>query len=75
MFRTRGGKRPDGRVVVLDDAPSIAKFTDRGARVAYTTDTQAFLDGMFLSVARYLGVTTFERGLPNALRRTEDGKE
>lgn len=75
MFRTRGARRPNGSVMPHDDVPSVAQLTDRGANVIVTTEAQVFLDAMFVVSGEIPRVTPFERGLPNALRRTEDGKD
>ena len=73
MFRTRGMKLPNGNVRQMDDVPSIADLTSRGARVISTSEPRTFLDDMFIVGGEIPRVTPFERGMPGQVRRTEDG--
>lgn len=74
MFRTRGVKTPNGSVRQMDDVPSVADLTDRGARVISTPEPLTFLDDMFIVGGEIPRVTPFERGMPGQVRRTDDGK-
>jgi len=73
MFRSRGMKSSNATVRRMDDVPSIDELTGRGALVICTTEPQRFLDDMFYVSGEIPRVTSFERGLPGQVRRTEDG--
>ncbi len=73
MFRQRGMKLPDGDVRLMDDVPSVAELTGLGAEIVSTAEPQRLLDGMFHVSGEIPRVTSFERGLPGQVRRTEDG--
>jgi 7,8-dihydropterin-6-yl-methyl-4-(beta-D-ribofuranosyl)aminobenzene 5'-phosphate synthase len=73
MFRSRGMKLANASVRQMDDVPSIDELTSQGARVICTTEPQSFLDDMFYVSGEIPRVTSFERGLPGQVRRTEDG--
>ena len=73
MFRQRGMKLPDGDVRLMDDVPSVAELTGLGAEIVSTAEPQRLLDGMFHDSGEIPRVTSFERGLPGQVRRTEDG--
>jgi 7,8-dihydropterin-6-yl-methyl-4-(beta-D-ribofuranosyl)aminobenzene 5'-phosphate synthase len=73
MFRSRGMKLANASVRQMDDVPSINELTSQGARVICTTEPQSFLDDMFYVSGEIPRVTSFERGLPGQVRRTEDG--
>ncbi len=74
MFRTRGVKTPNAGVRQMDDVPSIADLTGRGAQVISTPEPRTFLDDMFIVGGEIPRVTPFERGMPGQVRRTDDGK-
>lgn len=74
MFRTRGMKAPNGSVRQMDDVPSVADLTSRGAKVIATPAPVTFLDDMFIVGGEIPRVTPFERGMPGQVRRTDDGK-
>jgi 7,8-dihydropterin-6-yl-methyl-4-(beta-D-ribofuranosyl)aminobenzene 5'-phosphate synthase len=73
MFRSRGMKSANAAVRLMDDVPSIDELTGRGARVICTAEPQRILDDMFYVSGEIPRVTSFERGLPGQVRRTEDG--
>jgi len=75
MFRTRGRQLPDGGVLPMEDIPSIAELTARGARVVATRQSQDFLDGMFHVSGEIPRVTPFEQGLPFHCAKTDNGWE
>ena len=66
-------KLPDGDVRLMDDVPSVAELTGLGAEIVSTAEPQRLLDGMFHVSGEIPRVTSFERGLPGQVRRTEDG--
>jgi 7,8-dihydropterin-6-yl-methyl-4-(beta-D-ribofuranosyl)aminobenzene 5'-phosphate synthase len=74
MFRSRGIMVPGAGVRPMDDVPGIDDLTALGARVICTTEPQCFLDDMVFLSGEIPRVTSFERGLPGQVRRTEDGK-
>jgi 7,8-dihydropterin-6-yl-methyl-4-(beta-D-ribofuranosyl)aminobenzene 5'-phosphate synthase len=74
MFRSRGMRLPNGNVRLMDDVPGIDDLTTRGARVISTTEPQYFLDDLFYVSGEIPRVTSFERGLPGQVRKTEDGQ-
>jgi 7,8-dihydropterin-6-yl-methyl-4-(beta-D-ribofuranosyl)aminobenzene 5'-phosphate synthase len=74
MFRSRGIRVPGGGVRSMDDVPGIDDLTTLSARVICTTEPQCFLDDMVFLSGEIPRVTSFERGLPGQVRRTEDGK-
>jgi 7,8-dihydropterin-6-yl-methyl-4-(beta-D-ribofuranosyl)aminobenzene 5'-phosphate synthase len=47
MFRSRGRRLPNGRVLASKDVPSIEALTAHGATVINTAQPQIFLDDMF----------------------------
>jgi 7,8-dihydropterin-6-yl-methyl-4-(beta-D-ribofuranosyl)aminobenzene 5'-phosphate synthase len=65
---------PNGVVQPMDDVPGIDDLTRRGARVICTTEPHSFLDDMFFVSGEIPRVTSFERGLPGQVRKTDDGK-
>lgn len=73
MFRQRGMKLPDGGVRLMDDVPSPADLTGLGATLVSTTQPQQLLDGMVHVSGEIPRVTSFERGLPGQVRRTDEG--
>jgi 7,8-dihydropterin-6-yl-methyl-4-(beta-D-ribofuranosyl)aminobenzene 5'-phosphate synthase len=75
MFRSRGMKLGGGAVRRMDDVPSVDELTGQGARVIATTEPQSILDGRFYVSGEIPRLTSFERGLPGQVRRTEDGKD
>jgi len=74
MFRTRGMKRPDGSMLLMEDVPSVGALTDNGADVVNSREPQALFDGLAYVSGEIARVTPFERGLPGQHRKTLDGK-
>ena len=75
MYRTRATRTPDGAMHLFDDVPSAAALETHGARVFHATDAQLILEDLFFVSGEIPRVTTFETGLPNHYRRTEDGSD
>jgi 7,8-dihydropterin-6-yl-methyl-4-(beta-D-ribofuranosyl)aminobenzene 5'-phosphate synthase len=75
MFRTRGRPMANGDMQPMEDIPSIAELTARGARVVSTREAQTFLDDMFYLSGEIPRVTPFETGLPGHFAKTETGWE
>jgi 7,8-dihydropterin-6-yl-methyl-4-(beta-D-ribofuranosyl)aminobenzene 5'-phosphate synthase len=75
MFRSRGDKLPDGRVLLNKDIPSEAELTEAGAAIVRARDAQIILNGCFYISGEIPRVTSYERGLPGHMRKTEDGDE
>ena len=75
MFRTRGRPMANGDMQPMEDIPSIAELTARGARVVSTREAQSFLDDMFYLSGEIPRVTQFETGLPGHFAKTENGWE
>jgi 7,8-dihydropterin-6-yl-methyl-4-(beta-D-ribofuranosyl)aminobenzene 5'-phosphate synthase len=73
MFRSRAMRLPGGGLRFMDDVPGIADLTAHGAEVVCTTEPQSLLDDMFYVSGEVPRVTSFERGLPGQVRKTEDG--
>jgi 7,8-dihydropterin-6-yl-methyl-4-(beta-D-ribofuranosyl)aminobenzene 5'-phosphate synthase len=74
MFRSRGMKLPNGDVRLTDDIPSVDDLTTHGADVVVTTEPQVILSDMFYISGEIPRATSFEPGLPDQVRRTDDGK-
>jgi 7,8-dihydropterin-6-yl-methyl-4-(beta-D-ribofuranosyl)aminobenzene 5'-phosphate synthase len=73
MFRSRAMRLPNGGVRLMDDVPGVGDLTAHGAKVVVTTDPQVFLDDMFYVSGEVPRVTSFERGMPGQVCRSEDG--
>ncbi|HEY1543126.1 MAG TPA: MBL fold metallo-hydrolase [Xanthobacteraceae bacterium] len=75
MFHARAIRLPNGNVRLMDDVPGVDDLTAHGARVVCTTEPQLFLDDMFYVSGEIPRHTAYERGVPNQVRRTADGKD
>jgi 7,8-dihydropterin-6-yl-methyl-4-(beta-D-ribofuranosyl)aminobenzene 5'-phosphate synthase len=75
MFVTRGLRLPNGVVRRMDDVPGVAELTDFGAEVVVTTEARSLLESLFYVSGEIPRVTSFERGLPGQVKRTESGWE
>ena len=58
----------------IRDIPSPDELSARGAAVITTTEPQTFLDDMFFLSGEIPRVTSYEKGFPGHMRRSEDGK-
>jgi 7,8-dihydropterin-6-yl-methyl-4-(beta-D-ribofuranosyl)aminobenzene 5'-phosphate synthase len=74
MFRTRAVKMANGSVRQMEDIPSIEDLTAFGAKVETSRAPHSILDGMAHVSGEIPRVTSYERGYPGQVRRTEDGK-
>jgi 7,8-dihydropterin-6-yl-methyl-4-(beta-D-ribofuranosyl)aminobenzene 5'-phosphate synthase len=75
MFRSRGRRFPDGRMLASKDVPGIDALTAHGASVVNTTRRHVLLDAMFYVCGEFPRVTEFEHGFPGHCRETEDGQD
>ena len=75
MFRSRGRRMPDGRMLRSQDVPGVEALTAHSAAVVITDLPQVFLDGMFYVSGEIPRLTPFEEGFPGHCRRTEDGRD
>jgi len=73
MFRSRGRRLPNGRMLPSKDVPGLAALTTHGARVINTAQPQLLLDDMFYLSGEIPRVTSFERGFPGHCRKSENG--
>lgn len=74
MFRKRALPLPGGGLLPIRDIPSPDELTARGAAVVSTTEPQTLLDRMFFVSGEIPRVTSYERGFPGHMRRSEDGR-
>jgi 7,8-dihydropterin-6-yl-methyl-4-(beta-D-ribofuranosyl)aminobenzene 5'-phosphate synthase len=74
MFRTRAATLPNGAVRQMEDVPSIDDLTAFGAKVVTSRVPHTLLDGMVHVSGEIPRVTSYERGYPGQVRRTEDGQ-
>lgn len=72
MFRPRGDQLADGNVMPNKDIPGVEALTLEGAEVVCTRDAQLLLEDTFYISGEIPRVTTYEKGLPGHMRRTED---
>jgi 7,8-dihydropterin-6-yl-methyl-4-(beta-D-ribofuranosyl)aminobenzene 5'-phosphate synthase len=73
MFRQRATKLPDGKMLPYKELPSVEELTTKGATVISAVEPQLLHDDFFYISGEIPRVTPYERGLPNHMRRTEDG--
>jgi 7,8-dihydropterin-6-yl-methyl-4-(beta-D-ribofuranosyl)aminobenzene 5'-phosphate synthase len=74
MFRTRAVRMPNGGFRQMEDVPSIDDLTAFGAKVETSRAPHALLGGMVHVSGEVPRVTSYERGYPGQVRRTEDGQ-
>jgi 7,8-dihydropterin-6-yl-methyl-4-(beta-D-ribofuranosyl)aminobenzene 5'-phosphate synthase len=74
MFRTRAVRMPNGSFRQTEDVPSIDDLTAFGAKVETSRAPHALLGGMVHVSGEVPRVTSYERGYPGQVRRTEDGQ-
>jgi 7,8-dihydropterin-6-yl-methyl-4-(beta-D-ribofuranosyl)aminobenzene 5'-phosphate synthase len=75
MFRKRALKFPTGDLLPFKDVPGIAELKEHGADVICSTEPRLVLDDTFYVSGEIPRVTPSEQGLPNHMRRTEDGSD
>jgi 7,8-dihydropterin-6-yl-methyl-4-(beta-D-ribofuranosyl)aminobenzene 5'-phosphate synthase len=74
MFRSRGRRLPDGRMMPQQDVPDPALLAAHGAEVVATREPYASLDGAFHLSGEIPRVTPFEHGLAAHFQRDEAGE-
>jgi 7,8-dihydropterin-6-yl-methyl-4-(beta-D-ribofuranosyl)aminobenzene 5'-phosphate synthase len=74
MFRSRAVKLPNGELRLLEDIPSIDDLAAFGAKVVATREPQSLLDDTFFVSGEIPRRTSYERGYPGQVRKTEDGR-
>jgi 7,8-dihydropterin-6-yl-methyl-4-(beta-D-ribofuranosyl)aminobenzene 5'-phosphate synthase len=75
MFHARAQRLADGSIRPMQDVPSVAALTARGARCIVTTEAQALLGGLAYVSGEIPRRTSFERGLPGQVRRVADSAD
>jgi 7,8-dihydropterin-6-yl-methyl-4-(beta-D-ribofuranosyl)aminobenzene 5'-phosphate synthase len=75
MFRPRGRRLLNGRMLASKDLPSVETLAAHRAAVVSTTEPQVFLNDMFYMSGEIPRVTEFERGFPGHCRKTKDGDD
>ncbi len=73
MFRQRALTLPSGTILPIKAIPNPSELMDLGARVISSQQSQLILDGYFWISGEIPRVTSYERGFPGHLRRSEDG--
>ena len=73
MFAPRAMKRPDGRLLPMENVPSPQVLEGNGAQLVITREEQSILAGSFYVSGEIPRVTSFERGLPGQHRLNADG--
>ena len=73
MFRQRALTLPSGTILPIKAIPNPSELMDLGARVISSQQSQLILDGYFWLSGEIPRVTSYERGFPGHLRRSEDG--
>lgn len=74
MYRQRATRRPDGALYVNELVPTVAQLEEAGARVVDTREPQVAGGGAFYVSGEIARVTAYEEGIPNHLRRADDGE-
>jgi 7,8-dihydropterin-6-yl-methyl-4-(beta-D-ribofuranosyl)aminobenzene 5'-phosphate synthase len=65
---------PNGEMLPMEDVPSVAALTEKGASVVNTTESQLLLYDMFYLSGEIPRITPFEQGLPFHYQRSADGE-
>jgi 7,8-dihydropterin-6-yl-methyl-4-(beta-D-ribofuranosyl)aminobenzene 5'-phosphate synthase len=73
MFRQRAAELPNGEMLPMKEVPGVEALTNSGATVINSPEPQLLLDDLFYVSGEIPRVTAYERGLPNHMRKTEDG--
>lgn len=75
MFRQRALRLPDGGLLPIREIASPEALEARGATPIIVDEPMAVLDGMFYVSSEIPRLTSYERGFPGHMRRTEDGTD
>lgn len=73
MFDTLGLRQPDGGVLPMEAVPAPGQWSDFGAEPVVTAEPQSIGGGLFYISGEIPRVTSYEKGLPNQVRRRDDG--
>jgi 7,8-dihydropterin-6-yl-methyl-4-(beta-D-ribofuranosyl)aminobenzene 5'-phosphate synthase len=73
MFGERGFLGEDGSVFPLGHVPTVAELSSAGGAVVDSAEARTLLDDTFFVSGEIPRVTSYERGLPRAVRRAADG--
>jgi 7,8-dihydropterin-6-yl-methyl-4-(beta-D-ribofuranosyl)aminobenzene 5'-phosphate synthase len=73
MFGERGFHRQDGSVFPLGHVPTPEELSAAGASVVNSSEARLLLDDTFYLSGEIPRVTSYEKGLPKAVRRGDDG--
>jgi 7,8-dihydropterin-6-yl-methyl-4-(beta-D-ribofuranosyl)aminobenzene 5'-phosphate synthase len=73
MFRPRGLRLPSEEIVPFKDVPRVEALTEEGGAVICTSEPKLLLEGLFYLSGEIPRVTAYEQGLPNHVRKSEDG--
>ena len=74
MFSQRGMTLPSGIIFPMEPVPRPEKLTSIGATVINSTASQMVGNGTFFVSGEIPRVTSYEKGLPGQVRKSDDGK-
>lgn len=74
MFAQRATPRQNGELLVHEPVPDPQRLAKAGARVTNTREPQRVAGGAFYVSGEIPRKTSYEKGLPGQLRRSEDGQ-
>ncbi|HEX4409046.1 MAG TPA: MBL fold metallo-hydrolase [Xanthobacteraceae bacterium] len=73
MFRERALPLSDGGLLPIREIPTAEELRDHGADPVITDKPATILQNMFFVSGEIARTTSYERGFPGHMRRTEDG--
>lgn len=73
MFGERGFRKEDGSVFPLGHVPTVAELEAAGGAVVDDAEARLLLDDTFFVSGEIPRVTSYEKGLPRAVKRAADG--
>jgi 7,8-dihydropterin-6-yl-methyl-4-(beta-D-ribofuranosyl)aminobenzene 5'-phosphate synthase len=73
MFGKRAFQLADGRVLPLEDVPSLEALAAAGGAVVNASEARLLLDDTFFVSGEIARVTPYEKGLPQQVCRADDG--
>lgn len=74
MFAQRASQRPNGELYVHERVPDPEELTNAGARVVNTREPRITGGGAFYVSGEIPRSTSYEKGLPGQVRRSDDGQ-